>query len=91
MERVGGNPGPVHRRGLPLTFRQRQILDGYARGLRTCDVARVLGITHKTIEGHLGNAKARLGARTVTQAVALYVQQAGTRRPRIAGGDDART
>lgn len=71
-ERLGHNAGPVHRAGLSLTPRQAEILSAYARGERTGEIKIRLGIASKTLEGHIENAKARLGARTVRQAVAMY-------------------
>lgn len=54
----------------PLTQRERQCLFWAARGKKMPETAIILGITTRTVVFHLENARAKLGASTVTQAVA---------------------
>lgn len=58
-----------------LTTRERDCLAFIADGLRTADVAHRLGIAETTVEMHLRNARARLGAKTRDQAVAIAVNR----------------
>ena len=67
---------PVHAEGLPLTERQKEVLRLYAEGWRRPEIGKKLAISSKTIDGHCSNAKSRLGARTTTQAVAMYARGA---------------
>lgn len=54
----------------PLTQRERQCLSWAARGKKMPETATILGITTRTVVFHLENARSKLGASTVTQAVA---------------------
>ncbi|RWL17947.1 MAG: LuxR family transcriptional regulator [Mesorhizobium sp.] len=54
----------------PLTQRERQCLSWAARGKKMPETAKVLGITTRTVVFHLENARSKLGASTVAQAVA---------------------
>jgi LuxR family transcriptional activator of conjugal transfer of Ti plasmids len=54
----------------PLTQRERQCLFWAARGKKMPETAKVLGITTRTVVFHLENARSKLGASTVAQAVA---------------------
>jgi LuxR family transcriptional activator of conjugal transfer of Ti plasmids len=54
----------------PLTQRERQCLSWAARGKKMPETAQILGITTRTVVFHLENARSKLGASTVTQAVA---------------------
>lgn len=56
---------------LPLTMRQREILELVARGLAGKQVARYLGISPKTVERHKTRIFARLGVPNQTAAVSL--------------------
>ena len=53
----------------PLTQRERQCLFWAARGKKMPETAIILGITTRTVVFHLENARAKLGASTVAQAV----------------------
>lgn len=57
-----------------LTARERDCLALIADGLRTADVGHRLGISEGTVEMHTRNARARLGAQTRDQAVAIAVR-----------------
>jgi LuxR family transcriptional activator of conjugal transfer of Ti plasmids len=54
----------------PLTQRERQCLSWAARGKKMPETAKILGITTRTVVFHLENARSKLGASTVAQAVA---------------------
>ncbi|WP_271552778.1 helix-turn-helix transcriptional regulator [Bradyrhizobium sp. CCBAU 45394] len=55
--------------GRPLTFRQRQCLTWSARGKTMSETGTILGISERTVLYHLQDARLRLGAQTITQAV----------------------
>lgn len=52
-----------------LTFRQRQCLTWSARGKTMSETGTILGISERTVLYHLQDARSRLGAQTITQAV----------------------
>ena len=56
---------------LPLTKRQREILQHVADGHSTSDVAHRLGLSAETVRTHMKAALARLDARDRTHAVAI--------------------
>jgi len=58
----------------PLTLRERQCLTHLARGLRVNGVALVLGTDPKTVEKQIASARAKLGAATCEQAVAIAIR-----------------
>lgn len=61
----------------PLSDRQRDCLQGFANGLRTGQVADRLSIKEVTVNLHLRDARRKLNARTIPEAVAkalLYQQ-----------------
>ena len=51
-----------------LTARELQCLEWAARGKNMPDTGLILGISTRTVVFHLGNARSKLGASTVTQA-----------------------
>ena len=57
-----------------LTAREVEVLEALANGASTCDVARSLFISHKTVKNHLAHIYAKLGASSRTQAVAAAVR-----------------
>ena len=61
-----GNAPRLHE---PLTERQVEVLTLIARGETTREVGRRLGISHKTVNNHLGIAYQRLETANLTQAV----------------------
>jgi DNA-binding CsgD family transcriptional regulator len=65
--------------GHPLrpTGRQLQVLRTYIRAGTNLNAAKVLGISVRTVEAHLGTLRARLGVRNDAQAV--YVLWLGYR------------
>jgi len=52
-----------------LTVRQREVLDGVARGLTDKEIARGLGLSPRTVEMHVARAITALGARNRADAV----------------------
>ncbi len=51
--------------------REREVLALLARGSTDAQIAEALGLSPATVQTHVRNAKAKLGARTRAQAVAL--------------------
>ena len=64
---ASGTPGELE----ALTARERQILDGIARGLTNTQIADRLGIVQKTVRNHVTNVFAKLGAAHRAQAVVI--------------------
>lgn len=58
-----------------LTPRQRICLSATADGHSAKQIARMLGLAPRTVEHHFQEAKTRLGAATLTQAVAAAVRK----------------
>jgi DNA-binding NarL/FixJ family response regulator len=56
--------------GVTLTSRQKQVLSLIAQGRSNKEIARVLGLTERTIKFHVAGIFARLGASSRTQALA---------------------
>lgn len=54
-----------------VTPREREILDLISRGHSTKEIARLLGISPKTVEFHRANLLKKFGARTSSQLVAV--------------------
>ncbi|GAA0970766.1 Transcriptional regulatory protein LiaR [Nocardioides aquaticus] len=61
-----------------LSVREREVLDLVAAGLANKQIARRLGITERTVKGHLTSAFQRIGVADRTQA-ALWVERHGQR------------
>lgn len=57
-----------------LTTREVEVLQALANGASTCDVARSLFISHKTVKNHIAHIYAKLGVSSRTQAVAAAVR-----------------
>lgn len=55
-----------------LTTRERQCAALLAEGKRLDEAAHVMGISKRTFDFHLSNARRKLNAKTTTQAVLLY-------------------
>ena len=66
-------PGRGHSRG--PTARERQILSMLASGDTDVQIAGKLGLSPATVQTHVRNAKAKLGARTRAQAVAMAIRE----------------
>jgi DNA-binding CsgD family transcriptional regulator len=61
--------GPAGR-GLGLTPREHEVLEWVARGKRSAEIARLLGVRRSTVEKHLEHIYAKLGVHGRTAAVA---------------------
>jgi DNA-binding NarL/FixJ family response regulator len=73
---AGSAPGQVGRPQVDLTDRERQVLALLASGLANKQIARRLGISEKTVKGHLTNLFQRIGVSDRTQA-ALWAERTG--------------
>jgi DNA-binding CsgD family transcriptional regulator len=60
----------------PPTAREREVLALLAGGATDGQIATMLQLSPATVQTHVRNAKAKLGARTRAQAVALAIQRA---------------
>lgn len=56
--------------GLPLTRREREILEWVERGKMNAEIAEILWLSPSTVRKHLENAYGKLGVHTRTAAVA---------------------
>ncbi|WP_162262560.1 LuxR family transcriptional regulator [Bosea sp. Root483D1] len=59
---------------VPLTQRERECLTWAARGKSMEATAMIIGVTPRAVKFHLDNARVRLGAETLPQAVAIALQ-----------------
>ncbi|MCW2523019.1 MAG: transcriptional regulator, LuxR family [Frankiales bacterium] len=57
-----------------LTHRETEVLTLVARGLANRQISRMLLINPRTVEKHVENILAKLGARSRTEAAAIYVR-----------------
>jgi DNA-binding CsgD family transcriptional regulator len=57
------------------TAREREVLELLANGATDDQIAAALALSPATVQSHVRNAKAKLGARTRAQAVALALQR----------------
>jgi DNA-binding CsgD family transcriptional regulator len=84
-----GGPGAETGLGTGPTARQREVLRGVVNGLTAKEVARGLGISTRTVEGHLHKLRRLTGARSMGELCALSVAEgwvAPRRRPEVPGG-----
>lgn len=58
---------------VPLTPRQLEILVLYAQGLRRPEIAALLHLAPVTIDSHMENVRARLGARSIAHSIVVAV------------------
>ena len=69
-------PGPPAVRGIgALTDREREVLDRIADGRSNREIARLLGVSEKTVKTHVSSVLAKLGVADRTQAALLAVRQ----------------
>jgi DNA-binding NarL/FixJ family response regulator len=66
---------PVAGAGSEPSSREREVLTLLAGGATDRQVAAVLELSPATVRTHVRNAKAKLGARTRAQAVAVALQR----------------
>lgn len=69
--------------GIGLTRREAETIRWIALGRRGADIARVMGITPRTVEKHLQNSYAKLGVSTASEAAAAAWAAVGVRLPRL--------
>ena len=70
-----------------LTPRERQVLDGIAKGRSNREIAQRLGVREKTVKTHAGHIYAKLGVERRTQA-ALLAREHGVGSPGSDGPED---
>ncbi|MEV0403201.1 response regulator transcription factor [Actinoallomurus sp. NPDC050550] len=71
-------PGPAT--AVPLTAREREILDLIGQGLRNNEIARRLYITESTVKTHINNLFAKADLHSRAEAVRLALTLAGSRQ-----------
>jgi len=54
-----------------LTVREREVLDGLAQGYPNKTIAYDLGISARTVEVHRANVMAKLGAKSLSEALRI--------------------
>jgi DNA-binding NarL/FixJ family response regulator len=59
--------------GERLSKRERDIMNGIARGLSNDEIAQVLFISKKTVKNHINRLFAKLGARHRTEAMVIWL------------------
>jgi DNA-binding NarL/FixJ family response regulator len=64
-----------------LTARERNVLDGLARGLSNRAIAEELGMAERTARTHVSNILAKLGLTSRTQAALFAVERGADRAP----------
>lgn len=71
LARVG--PREVWPSGVPLSEREVETLTWSARGKTSDEIAAIIGLSKRTVDFHMDNARAKLGVATRTQAVVKAV------------------
>ena len=67
--------GGRQRQTWELTVREIEILEMLYQGLRNAEIAERLSISPRTVEAHVGNIIAKLGAQSRTEAVRIAVEK----------------
>ena len=67
--------GSLFRAGRDPSVREREVLALLASGATDREIAQLLELSPATVQTHVRNAKAKLGARTRAQAVALALER----------------
>ena len=70
---AGGHPAAAERD--LLTVREREVLEGAARGERSKEIAARLGITERTVKAHLDSIYNKLGVDSRAAAVSVALQK----------------
>jgi NarL family two-component system response regulator YdfI len=65
----------LHAGCLDLTEREREILQGVARGERSKEIAARLGISIRTVGAHLASIYTKLGVDSRASAVAIAIER----------------
>ena len=58
-----------------LTVRELEVVELMAHGLRNIEIARRLLISVRTVEAHVSNIMAKLGAQSRTEAVQIAIEE----------------
>jgi DNA-binding NarL/FixJ family response regulator len=58
-----------------LTVRELEVVELMVQGLRNAEIARRLSISARTVEAHVSNIMAKLGAQSRTEAVYIAVSE----------------
>ena len=69
QDHAAPTPAAAESPRLRLSVRQAQCLAGVARGLISKEIAREIGLSHRTVDRHIAEAMARLNTRTRSAAV----------------------
>lgn len=77
LARAGSKPPPSD---VTLNHRQVETLTWVARGKTSAQIAKILGVTKRTVDFHLDNARKALGVATRTEAV-IRASQGGLIKP----------
>ena len=72
---VGSPQAAAPTTGRPPSARELEVLTLLAEGATDPQIAKRLGLSPATVQTHVRNAKAKLGARTRAQAVALVLER----------------
>lgn len=56
-----------------LTKRERQVFEQVAQGLANQDIAEVLGINRKTVEGHRANLMSKMAAQSLPELIQMAI------------------
>jgi DNA-binding CsgD family transcriptional regulator len=64
---------PISRRELSLSDREAETLTWSARGKTSDEIAQIIGVSRRTVDFHLDNARSKLGVATRIEAVANAV------------------
>jgi DNA-binding NarL/FixJ family response regulator len=72
---VSGRPEGAADQVEPLTDRELDVLRLAARGLTNRAIGHELGISHRTVQGHLANMYGKLGVNSRTEAVTEALQR----------------
>jgi DNA-binding CsgD family transcriptional regulator len=59
----------------PLTRKQAAVLEQLVGGMKICQIASQNGMDESSVNTHLSRAKAKLGAKTTFQAVAIFAEE----------------
>lgn len=74
MRRIANGEPPPPLLEVPLTERERQVLDGMSRGMSNHEIGRELFLSEDTIKTHARRLFRKLGANDRAQAVALGIR-----------------
>jgi DNA-binding CsgD family transcriptional regulator len=64
---LAGDQPPAGVAGGPLTAREFQVADLIADGLTNAEIARILGVSVRTVDAHVEHVRTKLGVRARTQ------------------------